>query len=60
MSSQPVAQVVVVHGQKIVDLETRVNDVLAGMPASSVLDIDYLFEPETYGMVAIIRYLAEG
>jgi hypothetical protein len=56
MSSNEVQQVVIVNAPKVADFEDRLNRTLAGIPAEQVVGIDYLFDPETYGAVAIIRY----
>ena len=51
-----VAQVVVVNGQKVVDFEARLNQVLADINAEDLLSIDYVLDPNTYGMIAFVRY----
>ena len=57
MNDSDVSQIVIVNGTRIADLEERLNKVLSDIPASSVIGIDYMYEPDTYGMVAIVRYL---
>jgi len=60
MSTNDVLQVVIVNAPKVADFEERLNRTLVGIPADLVVGIDYLFDPEIYGAVAIIRYRVEA
>lgn len=49
----------IVTAPKVQDFEERLNALLAEVPADSIATIDYLFEPTTYGLMAMVRMLAE-
>jgi hypothetical protein len=56
MSSSDVQQVVVVNAPKAADFEDRMNHVLSKIPSVDIMGIDYLLDPETYGVIGIIRF----
>ena len=58
MSQKNISQIVIVNAQKIGALEDRLNEVLGDLSVDRVVSIDYMYEPDTYGMLAIVRYLA--
>lgn len=58
--SDDVSQVVMVNAPKLTDLEERLNAVLRDIPVEHVIAIDYEFNVEVYGLVAVVRYLVKG